>query len=81
MPCCRGANGMKMAQVIDTQHIPFSWIIGTESEVDLRDTDLAFAVFYRRFACGEENVEKLLNAMNFSSGVYDFSLWDGNLTQ
>jgi len=81
MSCCRGANGSKMAQVIDAQHVPFSWIIGTETEVDLRDTALAFAVFYRRFACGEKNIEKLLNAMKFASGVYDFNLWSGNLTQ
>lgn len=81
MSCCGGANGIKMAQVIHRQHIPFDWIIGTESEVDLRDTALAFAVFYRRFACGEVDQEKLLNAMKFASGVYDFSLWDGSLTQ
>jgi len=82
MSCCGGANGIKMAQVIRSQDVPFAWIIGTSTEIDLRDAALAFAVFYRRFHCGDYVDEReLLKAMQVASGVPDFNLWSGQLTQ
>ena len=81
MSCCEGANGFRMAQVIKTEDVPFAWIIGSFTEIDLRDAALAFAVFYRRFHCGNTDLDSLLEAMQSASNVTDFNLWFGNLTQ
>ncbi|MDB9511036.1 hypothetical protein PN499_07565 [Kamptonema animale CS-326] len=82
MSCCRGAKGIKMAQVIRAKDVPFAWIIGTSTEIDIRDAALAFAVFYHRLH-GDNfiNVDELLNAMRAASGVPEFNIWFGDLTQ
>lgn len=82
MSCCGGANGRKMAQVNSAKDVPFDWIIGTSTEIDLRDAALAFAVFYRRFHCDNSiDPDDLLKAMRAASGVLDFNVWLGQLTQ
>lgn len=82
MSCCGGANGVKMAEVIRAKDVPFDWIIGTSTEIDLRDAALAFAVFYRRFHCDDSiDADELLKAMRAASGVPDFNVWSGKLTQ
>jgi len=83
MSCCEGANAMQMAAVMNPQDIPFTWIIGSFTKIDLRDAALAFAVFYRRFHShsGKSFLYDSLEAMKAASGISDFSVWFGDLTQ
>jgi hypothetical protein len=81
MSCCEGANGVKMAEVIREQDIPFAWIIGPLTKIYLRDAALAFAVFYRRFHCGDSDPNNLLEAMRAASGISSFNIWFGDLAQ
>jgi hypothetical protein len=82
MSCCEGANAIKMAQVIRRQDVPFAWLVGTSTKIEVCDAALAFAVFYRRFHCNNSiDPDDLLKAMRAASGVLDFNVWSGQLTQ
>lgn len=80
MSSCGGAHGQKMAQVILPKDVPFAWIVGTPTAVEVRDAALAFGVFYRGFQRGESG-DRLLAAVRAASGVDAFNIKFGNLTQ
>ena len=81
MSCCSGAHGIKMAEVIEKENIPYRWIIGSFSEIDLRDAALAYAIFYRRFHCGIFNIDRLFKAIRVASGISDFNIWSAERIQ
>jgi len=78
MSSCHGSAGKQMAKVIKPQDIPFSWIVGAKTEIDLRDVALAYAVFYRRFQRGQP--EGVIEAMNALVGGDEFEISFGKLT-
>ncbi|MEX1228865.1 MAG: hypothetical protein WEB58_01420 [Planctomycetaceae bacterium] len=40
MSCCGGSHGTKMARVISSEEVPFAWIMGSSTQIDLRDAAL-----------------------------------------
>ncbi len=80
MSCCGGAHGTQMARVIPSNLIPFSWIVGTSTVVDVPDIALAYSIFYRQFHSGVSG-QPLIEAMRAGSGITDFGIWNGELIQ
>ena len=79
MSSCEGLQGMRMFDVIEEADLPFAWIIGPETKVDVRDAALAFSVLYRRMQCN--NVENVIEAMRAASGVDGFEMICGETSQ
>jgi hypothetical protein len=80
MSCCKGGYGQAMARTFDRRQVPFTWLFGPASDVDRRDLALAFAVFYRRYQAGVVG-QNLVDAVQSASGIYDFLVADGRITQ
>ncbi|HET6881126.1 MAG TPA: hypothetical protein VFI31_13280 [Pirellulales bacterium] len=80
MSCCGGIHGKAMAQTFDKNRVPFNWLVGSASDADWRDLALAFAVFYRRYQAGLSGT-KLIEAVKVASGINDFDIVHGPLTQ
>ncbi len=81
MSCCGGAYGIQMAEEIQKINLPYQWIAGSFSEIDLRDAALAYAILYRRLHCGIDDISLLVQAIRVASGIADFDIWDGELVQ
>ena len=84
MSCCGGAHGIKMAEEMRKANIPYQWIAGSFSDIDLSGATLAYAIFYRRHHRGIDNLDALRNlilAIRVTSGIADFDIWDGKLIQ
>ena len=75
MSCCGGAHGIQMAKVIPKENIPYRWIAGSFSKIDLRDATLAYAILYRRLHRGIENTDHLKSALRVVSDISDFDIW------
>jgi hypothetical protein len=80
MSCCGGAHGKKMAEVLRPEDVPYAWIVGTHTKIEICDAALAFAVFYRAFQRGEAE-SRVIVAMNAASGASDFRMEYGSVTQ
>ena len=78
MSCCGGAHGIQMAEVIRSNSIPFRWIIGTSTEIEVPDAALAYSIFYRRHHCGV--YDGLMEAVEAGSGI-QFDIWEGEYIQ
>ena len=83
MSCCGGAHGTQMAEQIRKINIPYRWIIGSSSEIDLCDAALAYAILYRGLHRGvdDDDIDLLVEAIRVASGITDFDIWDGELVQ
>lgn len=80
MSTCGGIHGRRMAEVMNFQDVPFAWLVGTATSVNIHDAALAFVVFYRGFQRGESQ-DQLIRAMQVASGVSDFAIEFGHLRQ
>ncbi len=80
MSCCGGIHGKKMAEVLNSDQIPFSWLIGTTTEADIRDLALGFSVFYRAMQRGQ-SADQILDAMRIASNITGFGLEHGAIAQ
>lgn len=78
MSCCFGAYGIRMAEVIRSNSIPFSWIIGASTEIKVPDAALAYSIFYRRHHCGI--YDGLMEAVEAGARV-QFDIWEGEYIQ
>ena len=81
MSCCFGAHGIQMAKVISKEKIPYRWIIGSFSDIDLCDSALAYATFYRRLHRGIDNTNHLMEALRIVSGISDFGVLNAEQIQ
>ena len=75
MSCCGGAHGIQMAEVIEKEDIPYQWIAGSFSDIDLRDAALAYTILYRRLHRGVDDICLLIQAIRVASGISDFNIW------
>ena len=84
MSCCGGAHGTQMAKVLRKKAIPFKWIMGTSTKIEIPDAALAYSIFYRRLHCGFDSYDHLLRvieAVRDASGISDFDIWDSEHIQ
>ena len=81
MSCCGGAHGTQMAEEMQKINIPYQWIAGSFSDIDLRDATLAYAILYRGLHRGVDDIDLLVEAIRVASGIADFDIWDGELVQ
>ena len=70
-----------MAEEIQKINIPYQWIAGSFSDIDLRDATLAYAILYRGLHRGVDDIDLLVEAIRVASGIADFDIWDGELVQ
>lgn len=81
MSCCSGAHGIQMAEVIQKENIPYQWIAGSFSDIDLRDAALAYTILYRSLHRGVDDICLLIEAIRVASGIYDFNIWKSERIQ
>ena len=81
LSCCNGAHGQRMVEVPIKQDVPFTWLVGKHTTIDVHDAALAYAVFYRRFQTGCNDVDQMVHAMNGAIDSDDFTIVHGESRQ
>lgn len=81
LSCCRGKHGKSMAHVVKQEHLPVSWIVGTEQDANYCDLALAFVSFYRALQRGTADAKVVFDAIRVLTGVTDFDIEFGDIVQ